>query len=185
MPRLFIAIDLPPEAKNRLEALQAGSIPAARPVGRSQMHLTLKFLGDVDGAAFRRVRSVLAEVRAAPFVLGLRGVGCFPPRGAPRVLWAGLDAPPELAALHGQLEQRLAAAGFPPEERDFSPHITLARFKTRPPGEAVARFLRQHAAFAVAPFPVGEVVLYSSLLRPDGPRYTREQVLPLMSSDPG
>ena len=90
MPRLFIAVDLPDTIKENLESMSFG-IPGAKWVRPEQLHLTVRFIGEVDGALFRDIKNILDEVSAAAFSLQLKGVGYFPPRGAPRVLWVGLE----------------------------------------------------------------------------------------------
>ena len=90
MPRLFIAIDLPDTIKKNLETMFFG-IPGARWVAPDQIHLTVRFIGDVDGALYLDIKNELEEVSISPFDIRLKGVGHFPPRGMPRVLWVGLD----------------------------------------------------------------------------------------------
>jgi len=90
MPRLFIAVDLPDTIKKNLEAMFFG-IPGARWVTHDQLHLTVRFIGEVEGTLFHDIKSALEEVSIAPFDLQLKGVGHFPPRGAPRVIWIGLE----------------------------------------------------------------------------------------------
>ena len=178
MPRLFVAIELPEAVQAELARLCAG-VPGARWVRRDQMHLTLRFIGEVDDGLFARLRTALAAVRAAPFDLALRGVGCFPPRGAARVLWAGLEAPPALPALYQSVEAAVRSLGLPPDDKPFAAHITLARLKTPPPPDAVARYLERHAGFATPPFPAAAFALYSSRLSPAGPDYTCKARFPL------
>ncbi|GIL13053.1 MAG: RNA 2',3'-cyclic phosphodiesterase [Chloroflexota bacterium] len=175
MPRLFVAIDLPETVKDALGELCRG-IPGAKWVSREQMHLTLRFIGEVDAPRFEAIRSGLGHLQAAPFELALKGVGQFPPRGAPRVLWVGLAAPPALAALQQRVESALVGLGIEPEDRPFSPHITLARLKTPPPPLLVGQFLNKHAAFQSESIPVSAFILYSSQLRPTGPVYRQEAV---------
>ncbi|NWG17889.1 MAG: RNA 2',3'-cyclic phosphodiesterase [Chloroflexi bacterium] len=175
MLRLFIAIDLPDTIKDRLGDLCRG-VPGAKWVSREQMHLTLRFIGETEDARFEAMRSALGQLNAAPFSLSLKGVGQFPPRGAPRVLWVGVIAPPALAALQTRIESALVGLGVEPEDRPFSPHITLARLKTPPPALLVGKFLNDGAAFQTESIPVGAFVLYSSQLRPAGPVYRQEAV---------
>lgn len=178
MPRLFVAIDLPDAVRDEL-ARRCSGLPGARWVRRDQMHLTLRFIGEVEDGVAAAVRAALARIQASPFELAVRGVGQFPPRGAARVLWAGLDAPPALLALQGQVEAAVRGLGLPPEDKPFSAHVTLARFKAPPPPAALARFLRQHAGLTSPPFAVGHFTLYSSRLSPAGPDYICEARCPL------
>ena len=177
--RLFVAIDLPPDLKDRLLALKT-DIPGAVWVKPPALHLTLRFLGDpIDPIRLTPIRTALASVKAAPFPLTLRGTGRFPSgdRRPARVLWVGMADQPALTALQAAVEQALVPLGFAPEDRPFSPHITLARLK----GEgSVARFLDRHGAFRAEPFTVSEFHLVSSTLTPGGPNYRHEATFPLV-----
>lgn len=174
MPRLFIAIDLPEDIKNTLSQI-SGDMPGAKRVGASEIHLTLRFIGEADTQTFSRIRTALSGVSSPAFSLSLSGVGHFPPRGNPRVLWVGLEKRPELMLLQEQIEATLQQAGIPAEDRPFSPHITLARLKETPPS-AVAKFETLHRGLTFPPFEVQEFVLYSSLLTPRGAIHSKENL---------
>lgn len=174
MLRLFAALDLPGPAQKSLLELCSG-LSAARWVSRDQLHLTLRFIGEVDDSRLDELDAALAALRAPAFRMRLAGVGCFPPRGAPRVLWAGVEADPTLAHLQQAMEKALQAAGLPPEPKPFSPHITLARFRMPPAADAIRTYLERHAAFAVPEFSVTAFHLYSSQLGATGARYSRER----------
>ena len=178
--RLFVAIDLPDAVKDQLDALLT-PIPSARWVKRQQMHLTLFFLGETDRLA--DIQTALAGIEARPFELTLTGVGRFPKRRKqpPRVLWAGIDAEPALTQLHHQVTTALTDIGFEAEDRPFSPHITLARLKTREPLPEVDAFLSAYRAFHTPAIAITEFVLFSSVLAPQGARYQREAVFALRS----
>lgn len=139
-----------------------------------QMHLTLKFLGEVEDRLLPKVcDAVIAAADAyAAFKFEVAGVGCFPERGPVRVLWAGVTmTDPTLPACVERLERDLAALGFEPERRRFSPHLTIGRVKDR----AKAPGLRERiAGVRLDPLtqPVEELVLFESRLSPQGPRYT-------------
>ncbi|MCB9454247.1 MAG: RNA 2',3'-cyclic phosphodiesterase, partial [Anaerolineaceae bacterium] len=171
--RLFVAIDLPDAVKDQLDGLCAG-VSGAKWVKREQMHLTLRFIGEVDAHQFKTIQSALGDIRCTPFEIALKGVGQFPPKGRPRVLWAGITAPRTLQQLVGSVEAALRETGIPPEERPFSPHITLARLKTPPPQEAVSQYFRRHGGFQTAGIPVTQFVLMSSVLARTGATYTVE-----------
>jgi 2'-5' RNA ligase len=177
MIRLFIAIDIPDPLCAMLHGMGRG-IPGARPVSEDQIHLTLRFIGEVEGGMFRDLKEALAEVRATPFSLAVQGVGHFPPRGAPRVLWAGLSRSEELVLLRNRIERKLVACGLPAEQRKFAPHITLARLKdSRPdsPHRRVGDFLAGNSLFQSEEFPVESFVLYSSRLIKSGAVHAVEQ----------
>ena len=172
MKRLFVAVDLPETIKATLAQLAAG-VPGARWTEPPQIHLTLRFIGEVDGAQFADIREALAEVNAPAFALSLSGIDHFASRRTPHTLWAGVAPSPELERLHADVERALVSAGLMPERRKFTPHVTLARLK-RAPLERVRRTLIEHAGFKTAPFAVDEFVLYSSFLSRNGAIHTPE-----------
>jgi RNA 2',3'-cyclic 3'-phosphodiesterase len=173
MPRLFVAIDLPDPIKNQLETMLTG-VPGAKWVKRHQLHLTLRFIGEVETPRLQEIKQALQAVRAEPFTMTLQGAGRFPPKGASRVLWVGVAAPAALAQLQRSIEQAVVSVGILPEERPFSAHITLARLKSPPPPQTVERYLAQRADFKTGSIPISEFILYSSVLSPQGPTYRPE-----------
>ena len=128
MPRLFIAIDLPEDVKVELTAIGYG-LPGARWVTDDQLHLTLRFIGEVDGGMRNNISDALSFINYGSFTFTLQGAGHFPPRGKPKVLWIGIAKSQPLLQLRGKVESALRAIGLSPEGRKFSPHITLARLK--------------------------------------------------------
>ncbi len=174
--RLFVAIQLPDAVKDQLVALKT-DLPGAVWVKRPALHLTLRFLGDrIDPIRVTPIQLALASVHADAFPLALRGTGRFPPgaRRPARVLWAGLTASPALLTLQAAVAQALAQADFPPEDRPFSPHITLARLKGDQAAMLIERFLDQERGFQSDPFTVSSFHLISSVLTPQGPNYRLE-----------
>jgi len=174
--RLFVAIELSPQSKERLTALKT-EIPGATWVKPSAMHLTLRFLGDqIDPIRLVPIQKALASIKAAPFPLTLRDTGRFPEsaKKPARVLWIGLAGQPALTALQAAVEQAVIPLGFPAEERAFSPHITLARLKSESNSPELERFLEEQRGFRAEPFIVSEFFLVSSLLTPQGPIYHHE-----------
>ena len=170
--RLFIAIDLPKKIKDELALISFG-LPQARWVKPEQIHLTLRFIGEVDGTLFQELKSALESVTGNSFPLRLKGLGCFPPRRDPQVLWVGIEESVELLLLRKKVEGCLAKLGIPPEQRKFSPHITLARTK-KTPLTKIARFLGDHALFHLPEFTVSNFHLYSSTLTPKGALHRHE-----------
>lgn len=177
MPRLFIAVDLPDTIKKNLESMFFG-IPGARWVALDQLHLTVRFIGDVDGALFHDIKNALAEVNILSFNIQLKGVGHFPPRGAPRVIWTGLEKSAPLQLLRKKIDGALLKIGVTPERRKFSPHITLARLKNTPV-QKIANFLSGNGLFSQEPFQVDDFKLYSSTLTSKGAIHKVEMVYPL------
>jgi 2'-5' RNA ligase len=177
MPRLFIAVDLPETIKSNLTSMSFG-IPGARWVVPEQLHLTVRFIGEVDGTLFRDISEVLQEIDFGSFSLQLKGVGCFPPRGTPRVLWIGLARSEPLLQLRKKIDTALARVKVKPEGRKFSPHITLARLKNSPV-QKIANFLAGNGLFSQEPFQVDDFKLYSSILSAKGAYHKVERVYPL------
>ncbi len=180
--RLFVAIDPPEEIREQLAGICCG-LPDARWTPPHQLHLTLCFIGEVSGAAFLDIREALEEISTPPFTLRLQGVGFFPPRGQPRVVWAGIEKNESLLVLQRKITTRLFTLGFEPENRKFFPHITLARLQQTPPSR-VGRYLEDHSLFASAAFAVDRFLLYSSVLGRKGASHTIEQWYGLSQCSP-
>ena len=177
MPRLLVAMGWPAGGIPRPPAMLAG-VGGARWLPLRQFHLTLRFIGEVDNRAFADIADGISDVACAPFSLRLRGVGHFPTRGPPRVLWAGVDAVGELMRLQGQIESRLRRLGQDPEGRNFAPHVTLARLK----GVRLDRlgdYLAFHGDFVTPAIPVTEFHLYSSTLGAKAAIHSVEASYPL------
>jgi len=170
--RLFVAIDLPAEVRARLGGLGAG-VPGARWVDPEQIHLTLRFIGEVDGGAFEDVRLALGAVQAQRFDLMLDGVGHFGDRRRVRAVWAGVAPDAALDRLAAQIEAALVGAGLESERRKFKAHVTLARLRGAPVSR-VADFLANNALFQAGPIAVDRFQLYSSRLGNAGPSYSIE-----------
>jgi 2'-5' RNA ligase len=181
--RLFIAIALPEDLRTRLAALATG-LPGARWVSEDNLHLSLRFLGELDGGAAADVDAALAGVRAPGFELVLEGVSHFGEGRNLRALWAGVRPSPELKRLQAKIEQAVVRAGQPPEKRKFKPHVTLARFKSNP-GAKLQSYLAEHALLRSEPFPVEAFTLYSSFLSASGAIYRAEAEYPLGPSENG
>jgi len=177
MPRLFVAIDLPDDIKQTLAALGHG-LPGVRWLKPEHLHLTLRFIGEADAELFTAIREGLTGQDFAHFSCRLQGVGSFPPRGKPKVIWTGVDAEAALSRLQHEIEAGLRRLGVTPEERKFVPHITLARPKDTT-HHALGQYLSAHHAFQTNPFTVQAFHLYSSLLTPQGAIHTRERSYPL------
>ena len=131
--RAFVALELDPGVRSRIAGLiaQLGpSIDRVRWVAPESLHVTVRFLGYAPPAALVQLQGPLAEAaaRCAPADAPVRGLGIFPERGSPRVLWLGIAVPPTFAGLQAECERAAVAGGFPPEPRPFRPHLTLARW---------------------------------------------------------
>lgn len=168
--RVFVAITLPREIKAELSTLCDG-IPGAKWTREAQFHLTLRFIGEVNAGQQAAIHAALSTIRSAPFMMTLKGVGQFPPRGKPRILWVGVSAPDTLPQLAEQVKTVLSGMDVPLDSRPFSPHITLARFNTPPKAESMNPYYRQHRFFQTEPMYIGRFVLMSSILGKGGAHY--------------
>jgi 2'-5' RNA ligase len=175
--RTFIAIELD-EALKRSLVRVLDSLPRSRDVRwvrETQLHITLRFLGAIEGSRVQDVVAIMTEASAAiaPFPVRLAGLGCFPSPRRPRVLWAGIEDPGDRAASWVALvEPRLRAAGFEGENRPFSPHVTLGRSQSPAGSDRLRRALDQTPKPQTAEMLVREVVLFESRLLPGGAQYT-------------
>jgi 2'-5' RNA ligase len=169
MLRLFIALDLPLPVRSRLALLQAG-VPGARWVRPENLHLTLRFLGEVDDGIARDLDIELGRIQAAGFELMVDGVGHFGPQRSPQVLWAGIARSEALQFLHDKVDRAAVAAGLAADDRKFRPHVTLAHLRGAH-GPRVGRWLADYAVVQAGPIPVGGFVLYRSHLHNEGSIY--------------
>jgi 2'-5' RNA ligase len=176
MLRLFVAIRPPIAIRERLLAAMGG-IAGARWQSDEQLHLTLRFIGEVDRHSARDVDAALGAVHHPRFEIALAGIGAFDRRGEPVALWAGIVPHDPLRILHKKIEQAIVRAGIEPERRAFTPHITLARL---PRGAGpVQTLLETSGGLASPPFAVEEFSLFESRLTPEGAVYTRLERYPL------
>jgi RNA 2',3'-cyclic 3'-phosphodiesterase len=183
--RLFVAVllDEPTRAALAAEVARLGAIaPHVAWVQAPNLHLTLKFLGNVAEPLIEPARQALATAaaRAPAFQLALEGLGAFPTLARPRVIWAGAGCGREAAVgLAGLVDSGLAPLGFPPESRTFSPHVTLGRVRQPRRNEALTRLIGAgvHARFGSVT--VSAVALMRSELSPRGARYSTLATLPL------
>jgi len=169
--RLFLAFDVPEERRRSIErAVEPlrGTVPAARWTVRESWHVTLTFLGSTPEERLPEVTSLAARSAAvsSPTSSSLTGLGAFPGARRARVLWVGLVDHGVLGALTAALETVFAGAGFPAEDRPWRPHLTVARLKVPGPVD-----LAGAGEVDATPFPVEEMVLFRSHLKPSGAVY--------------
>ena len=169
MHRLFVAIR-PPEHVRDLLIDAMDDSPALRWVGDEQLHLTLRFIGEVERPVANDIGVALQAIRSAAFELRVRGVGKFERRNG-GALWAGVDPKDPVAALAGKVERALQEIGLEPEHRAFSPHLTLARWNRRN-SDAVDAFLQRNSGLRSDPFEVDRFILFESKLSRHGPHYS-------------
>lgn len=178
MPRLFVGIDLPPGVDDHLEMMCYG-LPEARWEGADKFHLTLRFIGEVDGRVHRDIIDALQELDSPSFMLGLKGMGMFPPRGLPTSVWAGIADPGPVVALKHKVDACLRKVhGVEPDPRKFAPHVTIARVGDCAV-EDVMVYLAEHALVRTELFPVERVLLFSSVKTHRGSAYRIEAGFPL------
>jgi 2'-5' RNA ligase len=191
--RAFIAVEIPLEIREAVcqatRALQKGAGSAVRWVPLENMHLTLKFLGDVSAANVELLSQMLhAEAGLFHcFDLGVGGLGSFPSLKRPRVIYIGIQAPPTLEALQRGIESASRRLGYESEERGFSPHLTIGRVKqniTAIEQQAIRRALEETRIDSLGTARVDSVHLYKSDLRPTGSVYTRLFSARLVKGEP-
>ncbi len=176
MLRLFVGIEFPPELKLRLSLL-CGGIPGARWVDAGNLHLTLRFIGEVGEDTAADIDAALSRLRAHRFSLRLAGTGVFG-GDKPRPLWVGVERQPELTALRDRIEQALIRAGLPPEPRKFAPHVTLARLRD-PPIDKLRDYLAINAPFRSETMAVDRFSLIASFPTKAGSVYEDQADYPL------
>lgn len=173
MLRLFVAI-FPPDDEQAGLTRFCGGVPGARWTAEENIHLTLRFIGEVDEGQAEDIDEALATVSAQPFSLMIKGVGAFDDR----LLWAGIADGEPVVALRRKVESALRRAGLPPDGRRFAPHLTIARMK-RPDMARVGEFLMAHSLYQGEPFLVDGFSLVSSVLGGEQALYREEARYPL------
>lgn len=166
--RLFVALRPPRPVRDLLLAAMHG-IAGARWQNDEQLHLTLRFIGEVDHHQAEDIAAALGALHAPGIAARIAGVNLFERQGRPHMVWAGVEPHDALAALHRKVDQLLARVGVAPETRAFLPHITLARLN-RGSGP-VASFLALNSDLSSPPFEFGHVTLYESEMGHGGSRY--------------
>lgn len=173
MIRLFVAIAAPHEVALALKSLARG-VPGARWGPRENLHITLRFIGEVSEAAAEDLDSALSAVTAPPFDVALAGVGYFGDDGGVSALWAGVEAGEALTILRGRCESAARRAGLKPDTRAWKPHVTLAYLSGAEPAK-VAAWTQTHNLLRVPPFAVERFGLYSSWRTRAGSVYRLER----------
>lgn len=176
MPRLFTGLEIPADVAQHLSLLRGG-LPGARWIDAESYHVTLRFIGDIDGRTAAEFADALARIDRESFSLAIDGLDAFGSK-KPHALFArvaGGRALAELQAEHERIAQRL---GLPAEGRKFTPHVTLARLRGTG-GREVADYLALRGGFSAGPFPAERFVLYSSRDSVGGGPYIVEEAYPL------
>lgn len=176
--RTFIGIPLPPVVQHQITTAQQSwkaVLPDIRWTKAENLHLTLRFLGDIEETLVNQIYTCMqkAVTGISPFTLTLHGMGVFPNLARPRVLWLGIGEGKErLQALYVSLDNSLRSLGFPSEGRVYTPHLTLARFKTSSRKSVVQSLIEQGNTYTFDPIVIQTLELIHSQLQPTGPIYT-------------
>lgn len=175
--RLFVALDVPEETRDTLANLvhQFSEVcRGARWVRAEGLHITLKFIGEAEEATLPAMKARLAEIHSAEAIqIVFRHFGFFPNEQRPRVFWAGMQAGPALADLAKQIDANLRTLEIPHEEKDFRPHLTLARFNSMEGLPKLREMIQGHATRELGRTTAREFHLYQSVLKRSGAEYTR------------
>ncbi len=176
--RCFIAIDIGEELRRKIASFVRGLEefgPDVRWLRPENLHLTLKFLGDTEETLLDGIASSLQAVasRHGGFGLRLAGTGVFPDYTRPRVVWIGVDKSEELNLLYSDIEREMEGLGYERERREFTPHLTIGRIKSREKPLALLRELRRWKDREFGKIEVSEILLMKSTLKPTGAEYER------------
>jgi 2'-5' RNA ligase len=177
MPRLFTGIEIPPDIAQHLSLLRGG-VPGARWIDPENYHMTLRFIGDVEGHIGREVMQILGAVHRRPFDIVLDRLDQFGGR-KPRAVFAAANPTPPLMELQAEHERLLQRMGLPPEQRKFAPHVTLARLRDST-AHQVADYLASRGPVRLPSFHVSRFVLFSSRASSGGGPYVVEAAYPLL-----
>ncbi len=183
--RAFIAVELPDFLRREVAALQADFQSSGADVAwvkQENLHLTLKFLGDIQEKQVAPLKEAIGAAigGCTPFDIRLEGIGAFPKTTFPRVIWVGVNqGEKQLAELANRVEEACAGLGFPKEERPFSPHLTIGRVRSK---DRLAQLIKQFQVaefLASAPASVNRLVLFRSTLSASGSVYAALAEIPL------
>jgi len=178
MIRAFIAIQIPEEIKNKFAEVQRKlevSGADVRWVKPHNAHATLQFLGDTPTDKIEEIKEAIGRVAAShhAFDVSIEGLGAFPNERRPRVVWIGvMQGADSLASLQKSVSEEMKRLGFQPEEREYSPHITLGRVKSPKNTDKLMRLLDAERHFQAGKFHATEIHLIRSILSPEGPTYS-------------
>jgi 2'-5' RNA ligase len=178
--RLFAAIGIPEEIGDSLAALMGG-LPGADWVDPPSYHITLRFIGEVGRAHAEEIDAELAEISARPFDLSLAGIDFFHTGGRPRTLWARVEPSRALAGLARKVDRAVVHTDLPPEDRAFTPHVTLARLRDVAMPKLM-EFVQANALLRLPPFGVDHFTLFESRQGGGGPVYHKLADYPLTNA---
>ena len=175
--RLFVALEIPSAVRDNLATLIEDlhrTDPKPRWVRPENLHVTLKFIGEAAPEKLDAIRTALSGVRCEqPVELNFRRLGFFPNEKHPRVLWASMEASANVKSLAAEVDGSLESAGFPREQRPFTPHLTIARFNSPRLAEKLHTAIQQNIAREFGSLRTSEFHLIQSKLKPSAAEYTR------------
>ena len=169
MLRLFVALALPNQIRDQIAPIQSG-LPDARWVRQENLHLTIRFIGEVENSLAEEMHFALSKLSFETFSFRLQGIDTFRSRKSVRSIWIGIEPSASLKALNRKIETILIGLGLAPQTRKFTPHVTLARFK-QTPIKRVLPYLVGNAGFQTSLFEVCQVFLFRSHLGGQGANY--------------
>jgi len=167
--RLFVALPVPPDMQKRLASLRSG-VQGVRWMDGDRMHITMRFIGDVEPGIAEDIDANLSSIDAPEFEVAVRGLGQFEKGHRAHTLYAEIDRDPPLMHLQSKIESAVVRAGVPPAGRKFKPHITLARMRGAP-DDKMAVMLETQGSFDAMTFDAEQFVLYRSHLGSEKPVY--------------
>ncbi len=185
MVRSFICVEINnPEVITHIDKVisEISQYKGVRVVKSSQLHLTLKFLGEVSETRIESIKQAISQIHIPPFQLNLKGMGCFPNLNYIRVVWIGItDGREPLITLAQTIDKKMISLGFPKEKRAFSPHLTLARIKALRNNEKnlLSNKVRDSKELDIGVQYIDTVILKKSTLTPKGPIYENLLAVPL------
>lgn len=180
MLRLFVGIPLPDHVRATLAGLCSG-LPGAKWVAPENLHVTLRFIGEVNGGDAEDLHEALSRIQSSAFELTVAGLGCFESGRRVRTLWAGIVKEERLSRLYEKVESAAVRSGLEPDRRKFKAHVTLARFKNGG-SPRIGSFIESNNRLALGPFPVHQFTLFRSFLGREGPHYEALAEYPLSAA---
>jgi len=179
MIRLFFGLELPGDLRERIMSL-GGGIDRARFVPAENLHISLRFIGEVDEPTMQDIAYAADDVRFEPIALTLSGAGHFETRNRVYAVWIGVEPSAALTGLRDRIETAMVRCGLPPEKRKFKPHVIIARMNQGRAHE-IHPWLTANTMFRAVPFLAQRFMLYSSVLGREGSSYTALSEYPRVS----
>jgi 2'-5' RNA ligase len=174
--RCFLAFDIESDTVlNRLATAQRLLVQTGadlKPVEPHNIHITIRFLGNITPAMVEKVFDEMKQVKFTIFTVKIKGLGAFPNPRYPRIVWAGIEGAEHLKSVFSQIESKLDGLGFTPDQRGFSPHLTIARIRSGRNKQKLAAFLTENADYEFGAIDAKCLRLKKSTLTPKGPIYS-------------